>query len=293
MREQMMSGLRLAVVAGCVFGLSVAGFAAEPSEEVAAEGATEAPSVIVPEETGPAVDAAEPDAAWDAADEGAAQEVAFRRFGLRGGALVAIPKNDDFWETDVGAEVQGIFYASEHVALALAAGYEERELVEVDVWSPLNGGSASLQESGTSGLISFGPSVLVSPFGQNGPLGMELELGLRYVLVDVDAQGVYKLRSSQYGLLLQEEYEYKSESDAVLGCIAANLTYALDKQISLFGSVGYRIDIKKSELTIETTSLSGLAVDYGIVSMENNGTWETVDDELEGLFFRAGAELRF
>ncbi len=177
--------------------------------------------------------------------------------------------------------------------MALAAGYEERELVEVDVWTPLNGGSVSAQESGTSGLISFGPSVLVTPFGRKGAFGMELELGLRYVLVDVDAQGVYKLRSSEYGLLIQEEYEYKSEGDAVLGCIAANLTYALDKQASLFGSVGYRIDIQKSELTVETTSLSGVAVDYGIVSMENNGTWATVDDELEGLFFRAGGELRF
>jgi len=34
MREQMISGLRVAVVAGCVFGLSVAVFAAEPSEEL-------------------------------------------------------------------------------------------------------------------------------------------------------------------------------------------------------------------------------------------------------------------
>ena len=189
---------------------------------------------------------------------------------LTGAVQYFIPSQDDDYDSGVGAEAQIQFWRSPHIGFALAGGIAEWDIN--DQTSVVSDGFLAIQLTldGSVTLIPIGASLLFRPTA-TGNLNLVLEGGLRYVIVDSDAEATVAGPSSQGGVLsVSEDIEI---DDAVVALFAATLEAQVSSGVKLLASAGYQFDVGGGDS-------EWMGEDIG-------------ENELEAAFIRAGISVSF
>lgn len=181
-----------------------------------------------------------------------------------------MPGQDDDYDSGFGVEGQIRFWQSQTVGLALAGGFANWEIndQEAVISDGLVAVAAAME--GDVLLIPIGGSVLLRP-KLSGNLDLILEGGLRYVIVESDAEAAIAAANA-FGGVVGGSAEIEID-DGVVGLIAANLEADLSPGLSLFGGVGYQFDLAKGDA-------KWMGEDFG-------------ENELKAFFLRVGLGFDF
>lgn len=181
-----------------------------------------------------------------------------------------MPDDDDTYDSGFGAEGQIRFWENANVGFALAGGIaswdiNEQEIVESDGFTAIG---ASIE--GSILMVPIGGSILVrSMLADN--LSLTLEGGLRYVIVESDAQMEFAVANAR-GVFVGGSADIEIDN-GIIGLVAANIEAELSPGVSLLCGFGYQFDIAKGDAKWMGEDLE--------------------ENELKAFFLRAGIALVF
>jgi len=187
---------------------------------------------------------------------------------LKTSLLYYIPSDDDVWDNGYGADVQLQFWQSETFGLGLSIGIANWDLAG----SSTEGRDFVLEEDGSATLIPIGGSVLFRP-AVSGNATLTLEAGIRYVIIEADADVDYAVATSRGFIAGSAEYD---ADDAVMGLVQADLEFPVNETASLFVGAGFQFDIDESEASVNIL-----------------GEEFATDVEGQAFFIRVGAIIEF
>lgn len=200
----------------------------------------------------------------------AQEDAAMTSTEFAGALQYFMPGQDDDYDSGFGAEAQIRFWQSQNLAFALAGGLASWEIndQEAVVSDGLVAVAASME--GDVMLVPIGGSILFRPT-LSGNLDLIIEAGLRYVIVESDAEATIAAADA-FGNVVGGTADIEIDN-GVVGLIAANLEAELSPGVSLLGGVGYQFDIAKGDA-------EWMGEDLG-------------ENELKAFFIRAGLAIDF
>jgi hypothetical protein len=157
-----------------------------------------------------------------------------------------MPDDDDDWDKGYGAEAQLQAWQTDNLGFAFSVGMANWELTEYTYSGMLYGAYVAEKISGDATLTPIGVSILLRPKLEGG-MKLTLETGIRYLLVDVNAD--YSAVVTGPGGTYVEDASYEAD-DAIVGVVQADLEFPVSKSAAFFGGVGLQFDISKSEASI-------------------------------------------
>lgn len=173
-----------------------------------------------------------------------------------GGHGIAPTRSAD-WNTAGGLEIQGRFWPSEHIGLALAGGFDtwraKKAVTEMD-----DGQSYTYTAiAGDASVASLGASLLYRT-SSAGDVNLILEFGLRYAAVEssVYAEAAYDGPGGPNYL-----YEKIDIANTMLFVTGVSLQFQATESVALTLGVGYQVDLLSPEETYAGESLGN--TDFG------------------------------
>jgi hypothetical protein len=188
---------------------------------------------------------------------------------LVGVGTLYIPHDDDTYEAGAGMEIQGRFWLTPHIGLALAGGGASYAIDEQDIQVVEAGLLLDGELEGDVGLSTFGGSLLLRPV-LTEKIALTLEGGVRYVAVDSNAELEISAVRPGSRTYLRDTLDI---DDGVVAIAAATVEINVAPQVSLLGGAGYQFDLEKGDVEF-------LDEDLG-------------DNELEAILIQAGVAIRF
>lgn len=198
------------------------------------------------------------------------------------------PGEDLFWDKAYGAEAKLIYWVNKNVGVALAAGAQKwtvNEDLRTFAAEDMGDGYEFLYGEMLEGdalMFPLGGSVMFQ-YEVLKKLNLSVEGGLRYVLINSDAKltAIGVIIDSWYDDAIVDyavnSYDLDFENEFI-GLVAADISYAVYKNISLFVGGGFQFDITRSKPTLS-------------VDGEDEDTRK--DNALKASFVRGGASVLF
>jgi hypothetical protein len=188
---------------------------------------------------------------------------------LVGIGTLYIPHDDDTYEAGAGMEIQGRFWLTPYIGLAVAGGGASYSIDDQDIQIQESNLLLDGELDGDVGLSTFGASLLLRPV-LTDRLTLTLEGGVRYVAVDSDAElEISAMRPGSRTFV----HDTLDIDDGVVAIAAATIEINVAPQVSLLGGAGYQFDLEKGTIEFLDEELG--------------------DNELEALMIQAGIAIRF
>lgn len=181
-----------------------------------------------------------------------------------------MPGQDDDYDSGFGAEAQIRFWQNQSVGFALAGGLANWDINEQEAVVSDGFVAVGVSMEGSVLLVPIGGSILFRPTLADN-LSLILEGGLRYVVVESDAQATIAAANA-LGAVVGGTADIEIDN-GIVGLIAANVEAELSPGFSLLGGIGYQFDIAKGDA-------KWMGEDLG-------------DNELKAFFIRAGIAIDF
>lgn len=182
-------------------------------------------------------------------------------FELMAGCRGLSPIRDTDWETASGMELQGRFWPSEHIGLALVGAFDAWE-ARTAITERDDGTTYTYTAiTGDATVTSLGASLLYRR-GSSGDVNLIIDLGLRYASVNsaVYAEAAYDGPGGPNYL-----YERIAIENTLLFVAGAALDFRVTDNVSLTLGVGYQVDLNRPEETYAGESLG--KTDLGAASV--------------------------
>lgn len=201
-------------------------------------------------------------------------EAAKTQTDLSGALVYFKPSDDESYDSAFGVEGQMRFWQNEDVGFALAVGLSSWELNELGAYEEYYYGDyvvavEAVAIDGKVLTLPIGGSVLFRPMMKEN-ISVTIEAGIRYVLVESDAEVEYYYEDiTGYTEYIKEEIEI---DNGIVGLIAVDVEGKISKDMVVFAGVGYQFDIDKGDAELSALDISA-------------------ENELEALVVRGG--LRF
>lgn len=179
------------------------------------------------------------------------------------------------WDKGNGFEAQGILWRSNSPwGFALSIGTASWD---IDDYGDITGNELNAF-TGDADMTVFGAS-LIRQLSTDRPdqskFKADLELGIRYVKMDSNIEGIYGVAVSGGPIYVRQTVEL---DDNILGLIALSGHYELDPQWSLFLQGGFQFDLDKGD---------------AINAVPGVGEYAAGETELQSLFGKAGISFTF
>ena len=183
------------------------------------------------------------------------------------GAFSYYLPSGDFYEAGAGFDAKFSWWQTDEKAYVLSVGYMQWGLAKNTQVGNINGNVVGLGLTGDVNMIPVGASVLwrnQTDYSRN--VDVSLELGLKYVIADSDAEALQVSSAGTGSTPIDVE-------NTALALVGMEIDYFLSDDHDLILGVGYNLDILKGDVNVAG------ATDY--------------ENELGGFYFTLGYGRRF
>lgn len=178
-------------------------------------------------------------------------------FELVAGYRWLSPEKDMDWQSASGIEIQGQFWQSEHVGLALVAASDTWKVKAVTTEEETADTYTYTSTSGDASMTSFGVSLCYRE--QTAPtMRFIMDLGLRYASVDSSVYGEAAYDGPGGANYFNEKIDIEN---TMLFVIGAGLECQASKNVWIGGNIGYQVDLKKPQEIFAGESLGETGFD--------------------------------
>jgi hypothetical protein len=170
------------------------------------------------------------------------------------GGLEALFARDSLWDQATGGEVKAVYWPTEQLGFALCTGVSQwntdgkRRSMSATRWRSFKGDGQ---------YVPAGVSILTRSNGSQPGPSLSFEAGLRYMVShsDMSLTETNRVPSAPRFVDITNTYDVDLD-DGLVARVAANLTWPIGPQASIFLAGGYQFDLDKGDATVDAIRLS-------------------------------------